>query len=66
MATAELDRLELQVSHLMQLIDVLRSENAMLRQKMMGSMKERTRLQHKNERALRQVKQLIKQLKEGL
>lgn len=63
---AELDQLELQIGHLMHLVDALQSENTSLRQKMAVNIKERARLQHKNQRAARQVKHIVKQLKEGL
>ncbi|OGT25668.1 MAG: hypothetical protein A3I77_04725 [Gammaproteobacteria bacterium RIFCSPLOWO2_02_FULL_42_14] len=63
---AQLDQLELQVSHLMHLASALRSENIVLRQKMAESVKDRARLQYRNQRAARQVKQIVKQLKEGL
>ncbi len=66
MSPVELDHLELQVDHLMRVIETLQFENATLRQKMAMHIKERTRLQHKNERASKQVKQIIKQIKEEL
>ena len=62
----ELDHLGFQVEHLMHLIETLQLENATLRQKMAMHIKERTRLQHKNERSTKQVKQIIKQIKEEL
>lgn len=66
MSPAELDHLVLQVDHLMHVIETLQFENATLRQKMAMHIKERTRLQHKNERAAKQVKQIIKQIKEEI
>lgn len=62
----ELDHLELQVDHLMRLIETLQFENATLRQKMAMHIQERARLQHKNQSAVRQVKQIIKNIKEEL
>ncbi len=66
MNTTELDHLEIQVDHLMHVIETLQFENASLRQKMAMHIKERARLQHKNERTTKQVKQIIKQIKEEL
>lgn len=66
MNPVELDHLEIQVDHLMRVIETLQFENATLRQKMAMHIKERTRLQHKNDRASKQVKQIIKQIKEEL
>ncbi|HLB55991.1 MAG TPA: TIGR02449 family protein [Coxiellaceae bacterium] len=62
----ELDHLELQVDHLMRVIETLQFENASLRQKMATHIQERSRLQNINERASKQVKQIIKQIKEEL
>jgi uncharacterized protein (TIGR02449 family) len=62
----ELDHLEMQVDHLMRVIETLQFENATLRQKMAMHIKERARLEHKNDRAVKQVKQIIKQIKEEL
>ena len=66
MNPVELDHLEIQVGHLMRVIETLQFENATLRQKMAMHIKERARLQHKNDRASKQVKQIIKQIKEEL
>lgn len=66
MNTVELDRLEMQVERLMHLISTLQHENASLRQKMAMHIQVQTRLHHKNESAAKQVKQIIKQLKEAL
>ena len=66
MSQIELDHLEFQVGHLMHLIETLQLENATLRQKMAMHIKERARLQDKNQRATKQVKQIIKQIKEEL
>lgn len=66
MNAPELDHLEVQVTHLMHVIETLQLENASLRQKMAIHIKERTRLQHMNERATKQMKQVIKQLKEEI
>ncbi|GEM_PF-5760975 len=66
MNPVELDRLEMQVERLMHLISSLQHENASLRQKMAVHIQEQTRLHHKNESAAKQVKQIIKQLKEEL
>lgn len=66
MSQIELDHLGFQVEHMMHLIETLQLENATLRQKMALHIKERTRLQHKNDRATKQVKQIIKQIKEEL
>ncbi len=62
----ELEHLGYQVDHLMHLVETLQFENATLRQKMAMHIKERTRLQHKNERAVKQIKQIIKHFKEEL
>ena len=64
--SAGLDHLELQVDHLMRVIETLQFENATLRQKMAMHIKERTRLAHKSDRTVKQVKQIIKQIKEEL
>ncbi|OGT48467.1 MAG: hypothetical protein A3E82_03985 [Gammaproteobacteria bacterium RIFCSPHIGHO2_12_FULL_38_11] len=66
MKTFELDHLGTQVDHLMRLIETLQFENASLRQKMAMHIKECTRLQYKNQRASKQVKQVIKNIKEEL
>jgi len=66
MNPVELDHLELQIEHLMHMIETLQFENATLRQKMAMHIQERTRLQHKNQRAAKQVKQIIKNIKEEL
>lgn len=66
MNSVDLDHLGLQVDHLMRLIENLQFENATLKQKMAMHIKERTRLQHKNQSAVKQVKQIIKQIKEEL
>jgi uncharacterized protein (TIGR02449 family) len=66
MSQIEINHLGFQVDHLMRLIETLQLENATLRQKMALHIKERTRLQHRNERAAKQVKQIIKQIKEEL
>lgn len=66
MKTTELNHLESQVNHLMQLIDMLQFENVSLKQKIAMHIQERTRLQYKNQRATKQVKQIVKNLKEAL
>ena len=66
MNSIELNHLEIQVDHLMRVIETLQFENATLRQKMAMHIKERARLQDKNQRATKQVKQIIKQIKEEL
>lgn len=66
MNSVEFDHLGLQVDHLMRMIETLQFENATLRQKMAMHIKERTRLLHKNQRAVRQVRDIIKQMKEQL
>lgn len=63
---AELAKLESQVDHLMRLIDSAQFENAALKQKIAVHIQENARLQYRNQRAGKQVKQLIKQLKEEL
>lgn len=62
----DFDHLTFQVEHLMHMIEALQFENATLRQKMAMHIQERTRLQNRNERATKQIKQIIKQLKEEL
>lgn len=66
MNSVELNHLEMQVERLMHLVSSLQHENASLRQKMAVHIQEQTRLQHKNDFAAKQVKQIIKQLKEEL
>lgn len=66
MNLVKFDRLEMQVERLMHMIDSLQHENALLRQKMAVHIQEQARLQHRNETAAKQVKQIIKQLKEEL
>jgi uncharacterized protein (TIGR02449 family) len=56
----------MQVERLMQLVSSQQHENVMLRQKMAVHIQEQTRLHHQNESAAKQVKQIIKQLKEAL
>ena len=60
----ELTSLESQVEHLMRTIDALQFENNNLRQKIATHIQESARLQHKNQRAAMQVKQIIKHMKE--
>ena len=66
MNAIELDHLDLQVDHLMHMIETLQFENATLRQKMAIHIQERARYQHRNQRAAKQVRQLIKSIKEEL
>jgi uncharacterized protein (TIGR02449 family) len=66
MNPVKFDHLEIQIEKLMHMVGSLQYENASLRQKMAVHIQEQTRLQHKNESAAKQVKQIIKQLKEEL
>lgn len=66
MTSTELTHLEFQVDHLMRLIETLQLENATLRQKMAVLSQERARWEHKTHRAAKQVKQIIKHMKEGI
>ncbi|MCX7125840.1 MAG: TIGR02449 family protein [Gammaproteobacteria bacterium] len=66
MKTLELNHLETQIDHMMRLIDSLQLENAALKQKMAMHIQERTRAQYKNQRASKQIKQIIKTIKEEL
>jgi uncharacterized protein (TIGR02449 family) len=66
MNVIEMSELEAQVNRLMHTIETLQLEIASLRQKMASHIKERTRLQHKNECAVKQIKQLIKNIKEEM
>lgn len=66
MNSVEINQLNSQVDKLMHLVSSLTQENAALRQKMAVHIQEQTRLQHKNVFAAKQVKQIIKQLKEEL
>ncbi len=66
MISAELDHLGMQVDHLLRLIETLQLENVTLRKKMAVHIQERTRLLSKNQRASKRLKQIIKQIKEGL
>lgn len=66
MNSVELDHLETQIDHLMQLLETVQFENATLRQKIAVHAQERARLQHRNQRAAKQVRQIIKNIKEEL
>ena len=66
MNTLEINHLEMQVDHLMRMIETLQFENASLRQKMATHIQERSRLQHKNQDAAKQIKQIIRHIKEEL
>lgn len=66
MSAPELIHLGSQVESLMEVISGLQSENNQLRQKIAVHIQENARLQHKNERALSHIKQVIKQMKEEL
>jgi uncharacterized protein (TIGR02449 family) len=66
MNSVEINQLNSQVDQLMHLVNSLTQENAVLRQKMAVHIQEQTRLQHKNIFAAKQIKQIIKQLKEEL
>ena len=66
MNSTELDHLGLQIDHMMHMIETLQLENATLRQKIAVHIKERARLQHIHQRATKQVRQVIKQIKEEL
>ncbi|OGT53773.1 MAG: hypothetical protein A3E84_02070 [Gammaproteobacteria bacterium RIFCSPHIGHO2_12_FULL_42_13] len=66
MQPTELLRLESQVDYLMRTVESLRFENNQLRQKIATHIQENTRLKHKNDRAIQQVKHIIKNMKEEL
>lgn len=66
MSTIEFDQLQTQVNRMMQVITHLQQENALLRQKMAVHIQEQTRLHVRNEAASKQVKHIIKQLKEAV
>lgn len=66
MNSVEFDHLAIQVDHLIRVIETLQLENATLRQKMAVHIKERAYLQHLNQRAAKQIKQVIKQIKEEM
>ena len=66
MNLAELNHLAVQVDHLMHIVDTLRLENASLRQKIAVQAQERSRLQNKNQRASKQIRQIIKQVQEEI
>jgi len=66
MKTQEFNHLESQVDQLINLVENLQFENATLKQKIAMHIQDRTRLQYKNQRATKQVKQIIKNLKEEL
>lgn len=66
MSAVEFDQLIQQVDRLMQFVSHLQLENATLRQKMAVYIQEQIRLHHKSEFATKQIKQIIKQLKEEL
>ena len=66
MNSVELEQLGLQVEQLMRMIESLQQENVALRQKMAIQIKERMRLLHKNQNATKQVRDIIKVMKEQL
>lgn len=66
MNSVEINELSTQIDHLMNLVNALQQENAALRQKIAVHIQEQTRIQHRNENAKKQVKQIIKQLREEL
>jgi len=66
MTKLALNQLELQVETLLESLEQLQAENVLLRQKIAVHIQENARLQHKNVRAIMQVKQVIKQMKEEL
>lgn len=66
MSSIHLERVSSQVDQMMQMIEKLRMENASLRQKMAVQSQERARLLHKNQRATKRLKQIIKQIKEEM
>jgi uncharacterized protein (TIGR02449 family) len=66
MSAIELDRLGSQVDRLMNLVESLQFENASLRQKIAVHIKESARLQHKNFNAAKQIKHIIKHIREEL
>ncbi len=66
METAQLSDLERQVDHLILAVDRLKNENHSLRQKLAGSIRERTRLQQQNHQAVAKIKRIMSQLKEEL
>lgn len=66
MSTIEFDQLKIQVDRMMQFITHLQKENALLRHKMAVHIQDQTRLHHRTEAAAKQVKQIIKQLKEAV
>jgi len=62
----ELTQIESQVDNLMRVIDTLQFENAALKQKIAVHIKGHASLQYKNQRTAKQIRQLIKQMKEEL
>lgn len=66
MNPVEIDQLAVQVDQLMRTVESLQFENAALRQKIAVSIQERTRLIYKNQRASKQIRQIIKQMKEEI
>lgn len=66
MNLAELNHLGTQVDHLLHIVEMLRLENASLRQKIATHAQERARLQHKNQHAGKQIRQIIKQIREEI
>ena len=66
MNLAELNHLGTQVDQLMHAVESLRLENASLRQKIAVHAQDRARLQHKNQRASKQIRQIIKQIQEEI
>ena len=66
MNPVEIDQLAVQVDQLMRTVESLQFENDALRQKIAVSIQERTRLIYKNQRASKQIRQIIKQMKEEI
>ncbi len=66
MYTVELDRLEKQISILLDAYLKLKDENLQLKNQLAGSSRERAKLQTKNHELAKQVKTIISQLKEEM
>lgn len=66
MDTLELNDLEIQINHLMQAMERLKSENRSLKNKLVNCARERARVQEINQNAIKKVKRIIGQLKDEI
>ncbi len=64
MNTAEITELEAQIENLIRLLGRLKTENQSLRNRLASSVRERSLLQEKQQKAVVKVKRIISQLRE--